>query len=372
MVTSFCYYPAWQKLPTERHLLFRTDQMEEVTVHRCWHFVPQKVTTLKRALHELSFVVTSFCRLLTLPRADLLVVISPPLLLGFAAWLLSKLKGSPFVFHLQDLQPDAAAGLEMLKEGFLLEVLRKLEAFAYAKAVRVSAITPGMLRACEKKGVPKSKLIYFPNGIELPDFWRLPQRGNFREAHGFAPSDFLVVYSGNMGRKQGLELLLEAAARCVNARIRFVLCGDGVERIALEKKAAELALTNVQFIRLLAEPRYRELLVDADLMVIPQQAGSGHCFFPSKLLTALAFSRPVLTISDPGTELSRAVEEGEFGAVLAPGNPKHLSEKIHELANQPELLSAWGRTGFKFVKRFEQASVHAEFGKNIETIDLKK
>src|SRR5437763_6848405 len=111
MVTTFAYYPAWRKRDEDRHQLFRTDRINEVRVHRCWHFVPARVSALKRIVHEATFVWTSTLRILMLPRPDVFVVVSPPLLLGAAGWFVSKLKRAPFVFHVQDMQPDAAVGL---------------------------------------------------------------------------------------------------------------------------------------------------------------------------------------------------------------------------------------------------------------------
>jgi colanic acid biosynthesis glycosyl transferase WcaI len=85
MLTSFCYYPAWQKLPGDAGKLFRTDDVDGVPVHRVWHYVPAKVNSLKRIIHEGTFVTLSALRYLTLPKSDVLVVVSPPLLLGAAA-----------------------------------------------------------------------------------------------------------------------------------------------------------------------------------------------------------------------------------------------------------------------------------------------
>jgi len=90
-----------------------------VPVHRCWHFVPARVSAFKRIVHEGSFVFTSTLRALFLERPDVFVVVSPPLLLGVAAWFVGKLKRAPFVFHVQDMQPDAAVGLGMLKQSWL-------------------------------------------------------------------------------------------------------------------------------------------------------------------------------------------------------------------------------------------------------------
>src|SRR5262245_56034319 len=98
MVTAFPYYPAWEKQSEDCASLFRTDYLDGVPVHRCWHYVPKRPNSLKRILHEVSFVAVSFIRQLLLPRPDVLIVVSPPLLLGAAAWLLCLLKRAPFVF----------------------------------------------------------------------------------------------------------------------------------------------------------------------------------------------------------------------------------------------------------------------------------
>ena len=114
MVSSFPYYPMWKKAPEDRGRLFRSDLVAACAVHRCWHFVPRKPSWLGRVVHEASFVAASTVRMLMLKRADVMVVISPPLLLGAAAWLVGQIKRAPHVLHIQDLQPDAAVGLGML------------------------------------------------------------------------------------------------------------------------------------------------------------------------------------------------------------------------------------------------------------------
>src|SRR2546421_764847 len=287
MVTSFPYYPTWQKRPEDRGKLYRTDLLNGVPVHRCWHFVPGRVSALKRIFHEGSFVFTSTLRALFLRHPDVFVVVSPPLLLGVAAWLVGKLKRAPFVFHVQDMQPDAAVGLGMLKANWFTRALYGLEAFAYRHAARVSGITRGMLNAFRNKAVPDRKLVYFPNAIDLKEGEGAPPRGEFRKRHGFASEEFLAVYAGNLGVKQGLDVLLEAAALLQDQRIHFLVCGDGAQRDTLAARAREMKLPNLSMLPLQAGADYRALLLDADICFITQQAGVGNSFFPSKLLGLL-------------------------------------------------------------------------------------
>jgi len=366
MVTSFAYYPAWRKAPEDR-ALFRTDDVRGVPVHRCWHYVPRKANALKRIVHEGTFVLMSFLRQLTLPVPDAYVVVSPPLLLGAAAWLLGKIKRRPFVFHVQDLQPDAAAGLGMLKQGLLVRALYWLESFAYRKAVRVSGITPGMLDAYRRKGVAEEKLVLFPNGVALPDLLTAPGRGAFRKRFGFAEKDFLAVYSGNLGVKQGLDVLVEAA-RHLSPGIQIVICGEGAQRNALAQMIREHELHNVSLLPLQPDAGYREMLVDADVCVITQQRGSGGFFFPSKLLTTLAWEKPVLTVADRESELVRALDDGRFGVNVEPGHPEKLARALEHLSASRAELRGYAVAGRRYVERFEMERVLEEFTSVLKVI----
>ena len=236
MVSTFQYYPAWKKRPEDKGKLYRTERVNGVTLHRCYHYVPSKVNSLKRILHEGSFVFTSFMRLLFLPAPDVYVVVSPPLLLGAAAWLLGLIKRRPYAFHVQDLQPDAAVGLGMLKPGLFIRMLYKLEAFAYRGASRVSGISDGMLEAYRRKNVPEEKIVFFPNWVNL-DTAKPPLRlsgfePSFMRDLGIDADAFPVVYSGNIGMKQGLEILVEAAAaleaRGNPKKVRILIAGEAL------------------------------------------------------------------------------------------------------------------------------------------------
>jgi colanic acid biosynthesis glycosyl transferase WcaI len=366
MVTSFAYYPAWKKAAADGGKLYRDDVVNGVPVHRCWHYVPARPGTLRRILHEASFVGCSLLRLLCLSRPDVFVVVSPPLLLGAAAWLLTRVKPAPVVFHVQDLQPDAALGLGMLRPGRFMRMLYALEAFAYARAARVSAISGGMLRAMAAKGVPGAKLICFPNGVTLPA--TLPARGAFRARHGLCADDFLAVYSGNLGVKQGLEILTDAAALATHPRLQLVICGDGAMRPQLEARIREQRLGNVRLLPLQSEAHYLELLVDADVTLVTQQAGTGTFFFPSKLLRSLALARPVLTVADETSELARALAAGGFGVNVPPGRADELARMLDALAAQPERLTGYGDAGRRFVAQFEQEQVFREFTSHLAAL----
>src|ERR1035437_2144442 len=373
MVTSFAYYPAWKKSKEDAGRLYRTDSVNGVKVHRCWPYVPAKVSSLKRIIHEATIVTTSFLRLLTLPAPDVYVVVSPPLLLGLAAWLLTRFRRAPFVFHVQDLQPDAAMTLGMLRPGVFTRLLYWLEAVAYRKAASVSGISQGMLEAFSRKGVGRERQIYFPNPVELPMLSELPKAGAFRARHGFKPDDFLAVYSGNFGVKQGLTILIDAARVLQKSPlpIKIVICGDGAARPQIESAVQQEKLSNIRLFPLQPVEHYRELLVDSDVCLITQQAGSGAAFFPSKLLATLAYARPIVGVADDASELSRAIKTGQFGECVQPGDARQLAETLGNLAaDRPKLLQ-YGMAGRQYVEQFESNKILTQFASELSRVAKK-
>lgn len=360
MVTTFAYYPTWKKSTQDRHQLFRTDLINGVPVHRCWHYVPARVSAWKRIIHEATFVFASTLRTFLLKRPDVYVIVSPPLLLGMAAWFVTLFKRAPFVFLVKDLQPDAAVGLGMVRAGWFTRALYWLEAFAYKHATRVGGLSDEMLDAFRRKNVPEKKLILFPDGVMIPS--ELPARGAFRARQRIAEDEFLAVYSGNLGVKQGLQILIDAAQQLQNdAKIRIVICGDGAAREKLAKAAQDRHLQNVTMLPLQSETGYRELLVDADVSLITQQSGSGNAFFPSKILMTLAHGCPVVTVADEESALAKAVRAGICGTNVLPNEPAKLAQAFRDLAQDRHRLREWGENGRDYVQKYDRRKLLGDF-----------
>jgi colanic acid biosynthesis glycosyl transferase WcaI len=359
MVTAFPYYPNWKKSIEDKGAIYRLDCLNGVKIYRCWQYVPTQPSSWSRIVHEGSFVFTSFLRQLFLTPPDAYIVISPPLLLGFAAWLLSIMQQVPFVFHLQDLQPDAAIRLGMLKESPLTNVLYGLEKLIYQKAAFVSAISKEMCKSLEKKGVSGSKIVLFPNWVNLLEL--RPERASWKKGHGIEPGKPMVSYAGNLGVKQGLDVIVETARLLKDVHpVVFVIAGNGAQRKYLEDLARRYALDNVIFEDVLHEDDHTALLQESDICLITQRRGSGDSFLPSKLLKILALSRPVLTNADEGSPLASSVQQGHFGA-LSGGDPENLARKIVELLDDPALRAEMGTHGREYVLQFERGRVLSGF-----------
>lgn len=378
MVTSFPYYPWWKKREGDAGRLYGRETRAGVAVYRCWHYVPARPSTLKRLFHELSFVATSTMRMLFLPRPDVLIVVSPPLFLGLGATVIRWLMWTKIVYHVQDLQPDAALGLGMIKPGLAVRALYVLEKWNYNRASLVSGISQGMMEAYRAKGISPRKTYLFPNWIPDGDATEQPAPGvSFRAANGLAPETRLIAYSGNLGMKQGLDVVPEAAVLDEKAGagepIHWAICGEGAAREALQAKITESGSHSVRLYPLQNGEYYQSLLREADVCLITQQKGTGQFFFPSKLLSILQLGRAVLAVADDSSELARAVREGDFGLVVAPGDAEALRKAAREMAScGRERHEQWSANGLAWVEQFRRQRVLGAFEENLRELAAGK
>jgi colanic acid biosynthesis glycosyl transferase WcaI len=363
MLTAFPYYPAWKKRQEDAGRFFAREKINGVRVLRCWHYVPKHLNTVTRLLHELSFVTFSFFRLLFVSRSDLLIVVSPPLLLGVAARVICLLRGGRYFLHLQDLQPDAAINLGMVKSSILIRIFKTLASIAYRGAWRISGVSVGMLGVLKKHGVPEAQLRYFPNGTDPP---MEVAKGRFRALNRFDQEKFLVVYSGNIGVKQGLQQLILAIRQVKNPAVQIIICGDGAQKQQLLEMGA--GVPNLWFKGTLEAAEYREMLADADLMVVSLVSGSGSSFFPSKLLSACAAGKPVVAICDADSELAVVVQANRCGVVVPPDDPEALAQWLEKLSSDPGQLEPMGKAAKAFGDRFLWNDILKKFTREAEIL----
>lgn len=357
VTTAFPYYPAWRLNSGETGLV-RTQTINGIKVYRNWIYVPRKVTTRRRIIHELSFVFFSTIRQLLLSAPDVYLVVSPPLLIGVAAWFISVVKRRPYVIHIQDLQPEAAITLGLIKQPWLIKLLLAVESFSYAHATRISVITNHMRSVLIGKGVPAEKIEVIPNSVCTSTEY--PAQGKWKKKFGVEPTTPVVSYSGNLGVKQGLESVLDAACELsIDHPVRFVICGDGAIKEKLQETITTMDLRNVLLLNVLSNEDYQALLADSDICLVTLKPGTGASFLPSKLLNILVAGKPIITNADPGSALYQAVSDGGFGVTCADGGP-HLAKAISQALEDRTRLDEMAKAGRVYVQQFEEKKVLAD------------
>jgi colanic acid biosynthesis glycosyl transferase WcaI len=331
--TTFPYYPDWKVPPEYSGKLGLKEKRNGVSIVRSYSYIPTRVTALKRILFEASFIIGVTLRALLRKRPDMLLVVSPPLGLAATAILLSRLWSIPYVFDVEDLQPDSASDLGMLPK-WAVKLLYKVENAAYRHARLVTTLTPSMRQKIIAKGFREDHVELLEprmddSLIDLP-----PEEGiAFRQRYNLGEK-FLATHSGNMGVKQGLDVILDAAAlNRADDSMLFLCVGNGSDCERIKRRAAELDLGNVRFLPLLDETDFRGLMAASNVCLVTQQRSVSEIFFPSKIVTYLAAGRPMIASVNPECEVARMTRESGAGRVVEAENPRALLEAVCELRN---------------------------------------
>lgn len=331
MITAYPYYPHWKiQKPYSGWLYKKETPLPGLTLYRCPLYVPQVPTGLKRMIHEATFFMSAFLvvlRLLFKKRYDTIFTIAPPFHLGFLALFYRFFKGSTIVYHLQDLQIDAAKELGILKSGPLFSILFNLEKFILKKVNIVTTISVGMHDRILKK--LKRPVAIFPNWVDTNLYYPIKERDELKHKWGFLSEDKLVVYAGSIGEKQGLDVLLNIAGTLgVHRQIKFIICGTGPFKDRLEALASDLGLNNVFFFPMQGDDVFNDFLNIADVHLVLQKGDAGDLVMPSKLTTILSTGGLTIATANPGTTLYEVITSHKMGIIVSPDNELELSNAI--------------------------------------------
>lgn len=344
------YYPAWRIEPGYSAWRYRRETWRGVTVIRTPLWVPARPGGLKRLLHLASFAASSLPVLImqAFKRPDVIFVVAPSLFCAPAAWLAARLCGARVWLHIQDYEVDAAFELGLLKGRGLRKVVLGLERWLLRRFDRVSTISGRMLELARRKGVDTRRLETLPNWVDVDAICRPDCQSRYRSELGIPPHAVVALYAGNMGVKQGLEVLAQAARMlAAHPKLWFVFCGEGPQRDALH--ALCKGLPQVRFLDLQPAERLGELLCTADIHLLPQRANAADLVMPSKLSGMLASGRPVICTAQPGTELAGVV--AGKGIVIPPEDAQALVAALEELADDPCRRHALGRAARHYAQR---------------------
>jgi colanic acid biosynthesis glycosyl transferase WcaI len=335
------YYPNWKVDAGYSSTRYRREKWQGIDIIRAPIWVPKFPTGLRRVLHLFSFAVASFPVMLAqvLWRPQIVIVVAPAFMCAPAAWLTARLCGAQAWLHVQDFEIDCAFEMGLLKGAFLRRLVTGLERFIFRRFDCVSTISRRMLERVVTKGVPPNRTRLFLNWVDLKHVKPLAGANRYRAELGIASDKVVVLFSGALGAKQGLMVIPQVAS-VMRARtdVVFVICGEGVMRIALEKAVTDLP--NLRLLPLQPYERLGELLAMADIQLLPQSPGAADLFLPSKLSGMLASGRPIIATCDAGTELHAVVSR--CGAVVPPGDEAALCQIICKFADDEELRRELG------------------------------
>ncbi|MDI1246527.1 MAG: glycosyltransferase WbuB [Rhodoferax sp.] len=400
VVTAPPYYPAWQVGAGFRNG-WGTEVMDchgadgSLVVYRCPLWVPSRPGGAKRLLHLASFALSSLPVMLRqiFWRPDVVWVVEPPLFCAPTAAAVARLSGAKAWLHVQDFEVDAAFDLGLLKGERIKRMVLAAERWLVRHFDVVSTISGRMLERLQAKGVAPERTVLFPNWVDiaaitpeapgLPRFARNDETNSrhcelndvaiqgklnhFRALLGIEPESVVALYSGNMGGKQGLEVLADVARLCqpqasaAHPEIVFVFCGNGAGRADLVQRCA--GLPNVHFMELQPMELLNDLLAMADIHLLPQRADAADLVMPSKLTGMMASGRPVVATAVAGSELAQVVQ----GLLVPPEDPQAFAEAVLALASKPQWRAALGAAGRKYAEdHLDREAVLAKFEADLQ------
>ena len=351
VVTSLPWYREHRVEPGWGGRLVRGDRRGDAAVTRVHPFPTPKRMIAARAAGFAGFTaLAAAAAVSSRRRPDAVLAMSPPITLGLAGWAAARRFRVPLVLNLQDIFPDAAVGVGAIRSPGLIAAAKRLERFLYRRADAVTVLSDDMLANVSAKtaGPDAAVVRVIPNFVDTEAIRPRGRDTAYRAEHRLGART-VVMYAGNVGLSQPLELLV-SAARSYRDRpdVVFVVNGGGSARPSLEASASDLS--NLVFVDFQPPDRLEEVLASADVHVIVLREGLARSSVPSKLYSILAAARPVVASVDPDTEVARVIEDAGCGAAVAPGDSDAFIAAVGSLIDDPAERSAAGERGRSFVE----------------------
>lgn len=331
----------------------RNDEEHAGRITRVTPFPTDKRNLPARALAFAGFTALAGANgLLSPTRPDAVLAMSPPLTLGLAGWAVARARRAPFVFNIQDVFPDVAVELGLITNPFVIRSASWLERFAYLRSDAVTVLSDDLRDNVVSKlgGRRPERVRVIPNFVDTERIEPGPKENSYRAEYGLEGKT-VVMYAGNVGFSQSLDLLLAAAAALAHdPDIVFVINGGGSARETLRRRAA--GQPNVRFVGMQPRERLAEVLAAADIHVVPLRRGLARASVPSKMYSILAAGRPIVASVDPGTEVSSVLERAGAGVSVPPDDPEAFTKAVAQLAAAPDEAARMGANGRDFVERW--------------------
>jgi colanic acid biosynthesis glycosyl transferase WcaI len=335
IATAMAYYPQWRIWDDYRGGLYRAETRRGVRIRRSWHLVRPRPTTLTRLFHEITlslFALPNLARVLG--RAQRAFIVSPPLSLAFTASVMAWVLRVPVTLVVKDLVPDAAVELGMMRNPIIICVSTWLARAVYNWAEEIQTLGDGMRQRIAGVVHDARKIRIVVDTVDPEELEPVPYEANEFRREFVPPGKCAVVHSGNMGKKQDLELLLRAADRLRrDERFHFYVFGDGAEKDSFLTRRDAMELRNVSHHPLQERSALRHMLSGADVVLVSQRPKVVDIVFPSKLVTALAAGAMVVLAAEPESEPSRLVRDNDLGITVPASDDAALADALAAIAD---------------------------------------
>ena len=260
-------------------------------------------------------------------------------------------RGARVVLNVQDLFPQNAIDLGVLKSRFLISLFRRVESFLYKRLDAVAVHSGGNCKHVIRCGGHSYNTHVVLNPVDTKSIVPGKRNSAFRERHRIGEEQFIVSFAGVLGYAQDLDMVVEAAAMMTKkCNVIFYIIGDGIEKPQLMKKAE--GLPNVRFLPMLEREQYLELLHASDICLVTLRKEMKTPVVPGKIMSIMAAGRPLIASLPLDGDAPRLIEEAGCGICVEPGIPTKLVEAINKILSDPTLAGQYSRNGRTFVEAY--------------------
>jgi colanic acid biosynthesis glycosyl transferase WcaI len=359
VITSLPWYRAHSIEPGWGGMLRRHEDTPWGHITRIHPFpADDKTALVRRALAFGAFSVVAGALGTRGGRVDGVLAVSPPLTLGLSGLVIGRARRAPVVFNVQDVYPDVAIELGALRGPRVIRAARALERYVYRHSDAVTVLSDDLRDNVATKLGSNEKVHVIPNFVDIERIRPSDPENAYRREFGLEGKT-VVMYAGNVGLSQSLDVVLDAAAALSHEPdVVFVINGSGAARPPLEAKAR--GMSNVVFVEPQAEARLPEVLAAADIHLVPLKSGLARSSVPSKTYSILAAGKPLVASVDTGSEVARIVESAGAGVAVPPEDAEALTKALRGLLEEPERRSEMGAAARRWVEAWASPAAIAE------------
>lgn len=350
VITNHPNHPQGVLYPGYVNRWLTREEVDGIEVKRVKTYVAANAGVFRRTLNYLFFMIAAILAALWEPTPDILVATSPQFFCALAGYVISVLKGCPFVFELRDIWPESIVTVGAMRPGLAIRLLKWVELFLYRRSAHIVALTDAFRQYLLERGIVPEKISVLRNGVDLSFF--VPQE----KPHDLLRSlnleeKFVASYIGTIGMAHGIDRIVAVAEALKNhSEIVFLIVGEGAEKRHIEGLVAQRRLPNLRILPGVSKEQIRGYYAISDLLLVTlRQTPLFRMVIPSKIFEIMAMARPMLYTVDG--ECRTILNEAGSGIFVEPENVKEMVQALSTFSQDRVLLARMGKKGRRFVEQ---------------------
>jgi glycosyltransferase involved in cell wall biosynthesis len=351
VITNHPNHPNGMLYPGYVNRWLTRELIDGIKVRRVKTLLAANAGFARRLLNYLFFMVAALVSAVRVPKPEVVIATSPQFFCAVAGYLVSKMKGCPFVFELRDLWPESIITVGAMRPNFLLRLMEKLELFLYSRAKMIIALTDAFKVNLIRRRIPATKIQVIKNGVDLSLFSPREPQVHLKNELG-AQGKFVVAYVGTVGMAHAVDKIVEMAELLENHKdILFIVVGEGSQKKAVQELVESRRLKNIKILPGVPKDQVLDYYALGDInLVTLKKADLFRTVIPSKVFEIMAMARPILCAVNG--ECRQIIEQAGCGLFVEPENVGEMAAVVLSLSQEPEDLSIMGENGRKFVEAF--------------------